>query len=333
MATELKGLDGITRQIEVLKQAAGEIRGCREILKVKRVADWGQMIKLAARRVGASLEVQNEATEASLKARHWEGCLLREMPKPKNQHDCPSRDERGDAAGPADGAGRSTLRDLGIGYMESSRAQAVARIPEDKMARAIEDIKANGRELCTEPFVKWGMRLKAQDEGAELERKLNEPGEKAKRAYRRWTAILHEVVAYFARLRQVGGIGAVVQAWDAAQRLGYRDLLRRTGDRFHAVADEIDRVADRGEAFTPAESPADGRACGDLRVPGRWDEGPEECRKAVDFLLRGEGLARLLESGSVDQRRDALGFVIDAIATLESIRDDIAEALAIAEGE
>jgi hypothetical protein len=333
MATELRGIDGINRQIEELNRIGGEIRRCQDIPTVKRVADMAGLLKLAARRVGASIEVQNTATETSLKARHWEGCLLRDMPKPRNQHDCPSRDVRGDGAGSDDGPGLTPLRELGIGYMESSRAQDIARIPEDKMARAIEDIKARGEELVTEDFRKWGRHLRAEDEGAELARALDEPKEKARRAYRRWTAMLHEVDVYFAGLRQVGGIGPVVQAWDGAQRIGYRDLLRRTGDRFHGVADEIDKIVARGGAWTPAESPGDGRAAGDLRVPGRWDEGPEECRRAVDFLLRGEGLARLLESGSLDERRDALGFVIDAIATFEAIRDDIAEALAIAEGE
>jgi hypothetical protein len=50
MATELKTLDAVTRQIEVLKQAANEIRGCRDVGRVKEVADRGEMVKLAARR-------------------------------------------------------------------------------------------------------------------------------------------------------------------------------------------------------------------------------------------------------------------------------------------
>jgi hypothetical protein len=329
VAGELKGIDEITRQIEVLKHAATEIRGCREVGKVKRVADWAQMIKLAARRVGASIEVQNEATEAALKARHWEGTLLRDMPKPRNQHDCPSRDGRGDGAGSDDGPALAPLRELGITYNESSRAQCIARIPEDRMAEAIDDIKSRGEELAIDDFLKWGRRLRAMDEGAELAGQLESPEEKARRGFKRWSGWVHDVAAYFGRLRDVGGIGAVIRGWDAAKRREYRELLRETGDKFHGVAGQIEAIEAGGEGWAAAVASADDAPAGDRGIPEAWGDVIADFERTVDALRRRVRGGRMVATWDDEERRRASGFLGYAIASLEGIRDEIAEALAI----
>jgi site-specific DNA-methyltransferase (adenine-specific) len=153
MASELKGIDGITRQIEVLKQAATDIRSCSEVGQVKRVADMAQMVKLAAQRVGASVEVQNEATAAAIRARHWQGCLLRDMSK----HRGGRPGSNGRTADTMSGVPPS-LKDLGINHQESSRAQAIAAVPLEEVERTIALALRDRRELTTQEVVIQGRR-------------------------------------------------------------------------------------------------------------------------------------------------------------------------------
>jgi hypothetical protein len=160
MAAELKALDGIVRQIERLEQAAAEIRGCRDIDRVKNVANWGEMMKLAARRVGASIEVQNVAAEASIRARHWEGTLLAEMPNAKAG---PKPKANGKSPDTVSGD-LPSLKDLGISEQESSRAQALAEFPEQELDAHLRMAKARGVELTTGKFVRMGRSLKREKE-------------------------------------------------------------------------------------------------------------------------------------------------------------------------
>lgn len=155
MGNELKGIDGITRQIEALNRAADEIRTCRDIPGVKRLADHAQLIKLAARRVGASIEVQNEATAVAIRARHWQGCLIRDMGKhrggrPRSNGKTPDM-VSGVSAQP-------TLKELGISEKESSRAQAIAAVPEEEVERTIALAIRDGRELTTREVYLDGLR-------------------------------------------------------------------------------------------------------------------------------------------------------------------------------
>jgi site-specific DNA-methyltransferase (adenine-specific) len=157
MASELKNVDGITRQIAKLKHAAAEIRSCREVAEVKKFADGAHLIKLAARRVGASIEVQNEATEASIRARHWEGTLLREMPNART-----GPRGNGELRQPC-GHNSPSLEELGISRNESSNAQALALIPEADLTEAIEAVKAAGGELVAQRFIDQGRLLRARE--------------------------------------------------------------------------------------------------------------------------------------------------------------------------
>jgi hypothetical protein len=165
MATELKTLDAVTRQIEVLQRAAQEIRSCRDIASVKKVADWAQMVRLAAERVGASIEAQKAAAEVAMRARRWEGTLLREMkeagerrkagrPRPKA-----SNGDNGNSELPLS----QSLEDLGISRIESSRAQAIAAIPDEAFDAALERGKMPDGEITTGAFVALGRSAQAAD--------------------------------------------------------------------------------------------------------------------------------------------------------------------------
>jgi hypothetical protein len=156
MGRELQSIDAVTRQIERLERATAEILSCRDVVQVKRLADMGEMLKLAAKRVKASVEVQDAAVEAAVNARHWEGQLIKEMEK--NNGGRPGRNGK---TGPIAGPVIPSLADLGITKNESSRAQAIAAIPKEKLDRAIAEKKKAGEELTIGAFVAMGRSLKS----------------------------------------------------------------------------------------------------------------------------------------------------------------------------
>src|SRR5262245_18136040 len=62
-------------------------------------------------------------------------------------------------------ANSPSLKDLGISEQESSRAQALAAIPEADLDVAIEAVKATGGELTTKWFVDLGRSHRAKEDG------------------------------------------------------------------------------------------------------------------------------------------------------------------------
>lgn len=100
--------------------------------------------------MGASQDVQNEAAEATIRFRHWEGTLLKEMPKASAGR--PSENRSYDGTDSLNGSDRvlvkpPTLEELGISKNESSRAQAIAAIPEEELTETIRAVKAAGNAL------------------------------------------------------------------------------------------------------------------------------------------------------------------------------------------
>lgn len=156
--TELSQMDALSRQIELHQRATADIQTCEDIGRVKAVADRATMLKLMARRIHASLELQNAATESSLWARRRQGELLAEMPERRGQH---KKSHDGTFYAPV-------LAELGIKKNESSRAQALASIPEDEFREEIEKAKKSAKELTTKQFVKKGLSLQRDARREEL---------------------------------------------------------------------------------------------------------------------------------------------------------------------
>lgn len=259
MATEMKTIEGITRQIETLSRVVGEIRSCRDIGQIKKVADFAAMVKLASKRVGASVEVQNEAAEASIKARHWEGTLLREMASngarrargqrsrngtsdsdaspdengqshdgiagpDTNQNQTSHDATSGSNANPNENAwshevpsSTPTLAELGISKDESSRAQAIAELSEEKLSEVIEAVKKDGKELTATEVIKAGRSAKAAKSNG------SSPGRKKTKdaglsAYKAWEELIKQHYRLVESIRNSGGLKAMVKDWEMADQ-------------------------------------------------------------------------------------------------------------------
>lgn len=109
---------------------------------VKNVADKYEAYRTYFKKAGDSLELQNKAAEIRLWAIRRGGELLLSMPL-----------NGGDRKSDSHNA-RVKLRDLGIGFDQSSRWQRIASVQEDVFADFIEQCKADGKELTANGALK-----------------------------------------------------------------------------------------------------------------------------------------------------------------------------------
>jgi hypothetical protein len=236
MSGELKELEGINRQIEILRHVVGEIRECRDIGKVKRVADWAQMVKTAAKRVGASVEVQNEAATAALKARHWEGTLLKERDMKKGGR--PSTNGK-----TCQSAGRvsETLAELGITRNESSQAQAIAAMSAERLDREIHTKQATGGELVTKDFVRLGRSIQARRDArsAPAEKPPPTDADLGRMALARLLKLLDETITLIGNR---GGASVLLEGCTFDNKEEFLGAFDRWMADSHAIGSELLRI-------------------------------------------------------------------------------------------
>jgi N6-adenosine-specific RNA methylase IME4 len=118
----------------------------RTVDEVKRVHDQASAIRLYVTQQKLGLEMQNTAAEIVLRAERRAGEMLAVMQKaPGGQ---PYQESTGSSPQPVETA-PLTLSQLGIEKTQSSRWQAIARIPEEHFESYISDTKARAQELTT----------------------------------------------------------------------------------------------------------------------------------------------------------------------------------------
>lgn len=134
----MKAETAMQTELTHFDRARAELEKAASIDEVKAIRDKAEAMRLYARQALQSLEMQQRAAEIKIRAERKAGQLLSAMPK---QH----------GARPADTGSHDVtpLSDIGITKMQSSRWQAVARVPdevfEDYITRSID----TDRELTT----------------------------------------------------------------------------------------------------------------------------------------------------------------------------------------
>jgi len=136
------------------------IAECKTVDEVKEVRDKAEAMRVYSKQIGESLEVQNDCAEIKLRAERRAGEMLKEMeikrgniPGSNNREIVKLQDV--------------TLQNIGIQKHESSRWQAISRIPEDTFETIIVETKEAAKELTE------SMMLKVEKEIQKEEKKQN----------------------------------------------------------------------------------------------------------------------------------------------------------------
>lgn len=119
--------------------------------EVKEIRDKMEALRIYLRQQGETLEMQNACAEIKLRAERRAGEILSEMPKngggnPNLLHDAISSPP--------------SYKELGIEPTQAHRFQAIASIPETVFEQAIEETKAEQRELTSAGMHRLASRLK-----------------------------------------------------------------------------------------------------------------------------------------------------------------------------
>lgn len=120
-----------TTQLARLSMMRTELSQIVCVDEFKEVCDKAEAIRGYAKRAGLGLAVQNMAAELKIRAQRGAGGLLAESPEFGRGKKC------------------STVRHLGLTRSDSSRWQAIARIPEDEFEKHIAEVSLAKLELTT----------------------------------------------------------------------------------------------------------------------------------------------------------------------------------------
>lgn len=123
---------------------------------VKEIADKAEALRQYARRARLSHEAQNRCAELRLKATRKLGQMLDSMEKNRGVL------LRGDVPSPRDETPK--LEDLGVTKKQSSRAQAIGRMPEEEFERYIEETKHRDADLTISELEKAARKLEKRAE-------------------------------------------------------------------------------------------------------------------------------------------------------------------------
>jgi hypothetical protein len=108
-----------------------------DVADVKRIINQAEAIRYLANKAGCEEAVQNEAAKSVIRTKHRLGELLEEMPKDEG-----GRPKTGNTLLPV--FAPPTLAELGVGKMESSRAQVLSSVPSARLEAIMADIAEEG---------------------------------------------------------------------------------------------------------------------------------------------------------------------------------------------
>jgi 16S rRNA G966 N2-methylase RsmD len=158
-------------------RARRELELASSIDEVKQIRDQAEAMRIYARQVRCSLEMQNMCAEIKIRAERKLGEMLRES-------DMADRKQgnllRGRTMQPRDDG--LSLKELGISKSQSSRCQMIACIDANSFEEKIEELKVSGKELTSTAMVdyaKYHQREQARATEQELAVREGEAGDPA----------------------------------------------------------------------------------------------------------------------------------------------------------
>ena len=141
-------------QLVHFENARRELELATNIDEVKDLRDKAEALRLYMRQAGESLEMQNKCAEIKIRAERRAGEILKEREKNPG-----TRMLGSDIVSPPEEI--ETLSDIGISRKQSSRFQAIARIPEPTFEEHIAKTKSLKRELTSSDLLKLSQKLSA----------------------------------------------------------------------------------------------------------------------------------------------------------------------------
>jgi hypothetical protein len=268
MPGEIKGIDATTQQIAALAEIGRQIRQSGDIRRINQHKDEMIRLRLLAKGLGAHLEMLNAAWKEALQDRRAIGRMLIEM-KEKGQRQPGGRPPKKPSL---DAMVIPDLDDLGLTLSESSRSQALAYIPDETLANAIEAVEKNGGELVTRHFIEIGQWFKkhkddaqeeeqtdeeeadehpeqeqeqeAEAEGAEGAEEEESPA--IRRGQQAWNDILQGYFRIVNSIHEMGGAVALVEGWKADAVREFAGTFQLVTDKLGEIRDQLRRIADEG---------------------------------------------------------------------------------------
>lgn len=135
------------------KQAIIEAKSVDE---VKDIRDKAEAMRVYAKQVGESLEVQNDICEIKLRAERRMGEMLKEMPRATGKF-IPGSKGLQDVT-----PNTTTLKDIGIEKHMSSRYQMIAELPTEKFEEIINETKVAEKELTEALMIRTAKQIDRQ---------------------------------------------------------------------------------------------------------------------------------------------------------------------------
>ncbi|MFC1834116.1 hypothetical protein ACFL2Q_05195 [Thermodesulfobacteriota bacterium] len=159
------GSDSPASLEEAFENARQALELTNSFNEVKDIRDQAETLRAHAKRAKWSLDIQNRCAEIKLRAERKAGSILSTFTvkggERHNSHD--GSCER-----------YSILEDLGISWNQSSRWQAISRIPEDKFEDYILTARALNSELTQASALRLAARLKRDENSSDTDQKAKQ---------------------------------------------------------------------------------------------------------------------------------------------------------------
>ena len=135
MKFELASISNINKAIVFIKKASAE--------QLKEIISQAEAVRVYSIQSKKGLELQNQASEIKLRAERQLGFWLKTQPKNKGGQPVTT-------VLPV----LSTLKELGLDKMKSSRLQSIATFPQNEFEQYIAETKAKNKEITTTEVLK-----------------------------------------------------------------------------------------------------------------------------------------------------------------------------------
>lgn len=131
-----------------ISRAKQALQKARTIDEIKKVIDVVERLRLYFKQQNESLEMQNDAAELGIYARHRAGEMIIEGKRNGDLRAEGDNDIKLSNVG-ATGMVAPTLKEVGIAHNQSSRWQSVAAIPIEQVQEIVQEYKEERKEIST----------------------------------------------------------------------------------------------------------------------------------------------------------------------------------------
>lgn len=152
-ALELALADG-SRDVVRIDDVRAELAKLDTLPQVSKAIDKYAALRTCCRKAGLSLEIVNLAAEARLLAERAAGRMLAETHKHLGGR---PNSRTGDTKSPV------SYAELGIHKKQASRWQQIASLPTEQFESELTELKASGREITTNHFLKLAARQRTSE--------------------------------------------------------------------------------------------------------------------------------------------------------------------------